>query len=64
MADPTGARMRTMNSFFASPRFPIVKELPPRDGGGGGHHDHDDDHRDRPGRIELPGWNAYLGPPE
>jgi hypothetical protein len=63
MADPTGARMRTLDSFFDSPRFPIVKELPPRDGGGG-RHDHDDDHRDQPGRVELPGWNAYLGPPE
>jgi hypothetical protein len=63
MSDPTGARMRTMNSFFASPRFPIVKELP--SDGGGGHHDHDeDDDWDSPGRIELPGWNAYLGPPE
>jgi hypothetical protein len=63
MSDPTGARMRTMNSFFCSPRFPIVKELP--SDGGGGHHDHDeDDHWDSPGRTELPGWNAYLGPPE
>ena len=28
MADPTGARQRTINSFFDSPRFPI-KALPP-----------------------------------
>ena len=28
MADPTGARMRTINAFFDSPRFP-VKALPP-----------------------------------
>ncbi len=62
MADPTGARMRTMDSFFASPRFPIVKELPSRAGSGG--HDPDDDRWDGPGRVELPGWNAYLGPPE
>jgi hypothetical protein len=63
MADPTGARMRTMDSFFHSPRFPIVKELPPpRDGGV--QVDHDDAFGDSQGRIELPGWNAYLGPPE
>jgi hypothetical protein len=28
VADPTGARMRTINAFFDSPRFP-VKVLPP-----------------------------------
>src|SRR3954464_13932741 len=27
MADPTNARMRTLNSFFESPRF-AIKELP------------------------------------
>lgn len=64
MADPTGARMRTLDSFFASPRFPIVKELPPRDGGGAGGREHADDHWEGAGRVELPGWNAYLGPPE
>ena len=31
MADPTGARMRTINAFFDSPRFP-VKALPPYPG--------------------------------
>jgi hypothetical protein len=54
MADPTGARMRTMNSFFDSPRFPI-KALP------------DDDRPDKDDGplhlvIDLPGFNAFLGP--
>jgi hypothetical protein len=58
MPDPTGARMRTMNSFFDSPRFPI-KALPERDG-----HDHDDDDHDaHDSQYDLPAWNAYVGSP-
>jgi hypothetical protein len=43
MPDPTGARMRTLNAFFDSPRFPI-KELPRS----GKDRERDDDDRVRP----------------
>jgi hypothetical protein len=55
MADPTGARMRTMNAFFDSPRFPI-KELP--DDGDGP----DNGHGLLPLILDLPGFNAFIGP--
>jgi hypothetical protein len=56
MADPTGARMRTMNAFFDSPRFPI-KELPDDDDDRRG-----DEHGLLHGIIDLPGLNAFIGP--
>lgn len=60
MTDPTNARMRTLHSFFDSPRFPI-KELPAADGDGRREDDGDGGHATR--RTELPAWNAYVGAP-
>ena len=59
MPDPTGARMRTMNSFFDSPRFPI-KALPEFDARDDDGEDGDDG---RDSRYDLPEWNAYVGWP-
>jgi hypothetical protein len=54
--DPTGARMRTINAFFDSPRFPI-KELPDKRG-----RDDDDDGHDHQ-CVKFDNWNAYVGAP-
>ena len=58
MADPTGARMRPVNAFFDSPRFPI-KELPAGKGQNAG----DGAAGTCSESVELPGWNAYVGAP-
>ena len=58
MADPTGARMRVVNAFFDSPRF-AIKEIPP----GKGEQEAESTGDACPETVELPGWNAYIGPP-
>jgi hypothetical protein len=57
MADPTGARMRPINAFFDSPRFPIdvvpsVDGKPPVSSSNGTF------------SLVLKSWNAYIGTPK
>jgi|GEM_PF-6195908 len=58
MADPTNARVRTIDTVFGAPRVPI-KSLPAA--AGDRRDDDDQDRRRRP--VELTEWNAYVGPP-
>jgi hypothetical protein len=54
MADPTGARMRPINAFFDSPRFPI-DVLPSVDGKA------PDSSSTGAFCVVLRSWNAYIG---
>jgi hypothetical protein len=54
MADPTGARMRPINAFFDSPRFPI-KVVPSVDGKA------PDSSSNAAFCVTLKSWNAYIG---